>query len=381
MSLSGEECLEYVRARNAIQGFANSLDAAATEYRDAKEILRGGSLVEAGRYYARQRLLEIPKKTVHEVYAEMLLAKKAEGCSERYIQDLESRVSKFASAFGQRQVGGVLGVEIKDWLQGLQHATSKKDPGAPKVAVTNRTRNNFRLCVQTLFSFAKAQRYLPSDWNEMESVPLWKVKAEVEIFTPEEMTLLLALAPANLVTFLTIGAFAGLRSAEIERLDWAKVDLEGGYLTVDASIAKTNSRRLVPIPANLKKWLAPYKTNHGKVLELANVVNAIQRLENATRRPNGPDEAAGDPQVTWKHNALRHSFCGYRLAQVKNAAEVALEAGNSPQMIFQHYRKLVTERAAKEWFGITPEAAAEVRAQVEGERQATIVAFPANVAA
>ena len=57
-----------------------------------------------------------------------------------------------------------------------------------------------------------------------------------------------------------------------------------------------------------------------------------------------------------KHNALRHSFCSYRMAAVKSAAEVALEAGNSPQMIFQHYRELVTEKEAKAWFAITPES-------------------------
>ena len=91
----------------------------------------------------------------------------------------------------------------------------------------------------------------------MDSVPLWKMKdEEVEIFTPEEMSILLANAPANLIPFLTIGGFAGLRSAEIERLDWSKVDLENGYITVDASIAKTNSRRLVPILPSLKAWLA-----------------------------------------------------------------------------------------------------------------------------
>jgi hypothetical protein len=44
------------------------------------------------------------------------------------------------------------------------------------------------------------------------------------------------------------------------------------------------------------------------------------------------------PRVPWRHNALRHSFCSYRLADVKSAAQVALEAANSPQMIFQHYR-------------------------------------------
>ena len=39
----------------------------------------------------------------------------------------------------------------------------------------------------------------------------WKTKDdEVKIFPPEEMTPVLAYAPANLIPFLTIGAFAGL---------------------------------------------------------------------------------------------------------------------------------------------------------------------------
>jgi hypothetical protein len=33
---------------------------------------------------------------------------------------------------------------------------------------------------------------------------------------------------------------------------------------------------------------------------------------------------------------------------------VALEAGNSPEMIFEHYRELVQPKQAKEWFGIVP---------------------------
>src|SRR3974390_2764644 len=44
--LSGEECLEYVRARNTIEGYALSLDMAMAEWREAKELLKGGSLVD-----------------------------------------------------------------------------------------------------------------------------------------------------------------------------------------------------------------------------------------------------------------------------------------------------------------------------------------------
>ena len=67
-------------------------------------------------------------------------------------------------------------------------------------------------------------------------------------------------------------------------------------------------------------------------------------------------EAEGWQPFLWKHNALRHSFISYRVAQIKNMAEVALEAGNSPGMIFKHYHELVQPDAAKAWFAIVPKS-------------------------
>jgi hypothetical protein len=87
------------------------------------------------------------------------------------------------------------------------------------------------------------------------------------------------------------------------------------------------------------------------------------------------------PGVPWRHGAMRHSFSSYRLADVKSAAQVALEVGNSPQMIFQHYRELVTEKGARAWFGITPEAAKALKAKLDKEREAKIMKFPATAAA
>jgi hypothetical protein len=58
---------------------------------------------------------------------------------------------------------------------------------------------------------------------------------------------------------------------------------------------------------------------------------------------------------------LRHSFISYRVAQLKNVAEVAHEAGNSPQMTFKHYRELVRPEAAKECFSISPNVTNDVK--------------------
>jgi hypothetical protein len=57
---------------------------------------------------------------------------------------------------------------------------------------------------------------------------------------------------------------------------------------------------------------------------------------------------------SWAKNGLRHSFISYRLAILHDTARVALEAGNSPEVIFGHYRELVTPEAAQAWFDVKP---------------------------
>ncbi len=60
----------------------------------------------------------------------------------------------------------------------------------------------------------------------------------------------------------------------------------------------------------------------------------------------------GDPTALL--NGLRHSYISYRLAVLHDTARVALEAGNSPEVIFAHYRELVTPEAAEAWFKVKP---------------------------
>jgi hypothetical protein len=59
-------------------------------------------------------------------------------------------------------------------------------------------------------------------------------------------------------------------------------------------------------------------------------------------------------KIEWPRNVLRHSYISYRIAIVQSADQVALEAGNSPSIIFKHYRELTTPEVAEKWFGIMP---------------------------
>jgi integrase len=166
----------------------------------------------------------------------------------------------------------------------------------------------------------------------------------IEIFTPDELTKLLKEASEDFRPLVAISAFAGLRTAEVERIEWKDVDLAGGFITVASDKAKTKARRLVPILPNLAQWLKPYANRTGKVWK--GTPNDLQDARAACVKASG---------VEWKPNALRHSFASYRLAETKNAAQVALEMGNSADVVFRHYRELVKPEAAHKWFAIQPE--------------------------
>jgi integrase len=146
---------------------------------------------------------------------------------------------------------------------------------------------------------------------------------------------------------IALGAFAGIRTAEIERLDWQDINLAEKFIVISADKAKTASRRIVPIVPNLAQWLAPYATQTGKMWKSTSCDLRFARAVCV--------KAAKTP---WKSNGLRHSFISYRLADIQNAAQVALEAGNSPNVVFRHYRELVKPSTAKAWFSIQPATAA-----------------------
>jgi integrase len=86
-----------------------------------------------------------------------------------------------------------------------------------------------------------------------------------EIFTVDELASLLAKAPADVLPCLAIGAFAGLRTAELLRLEWENVYLDRGYIEVSARKAKSAQRRLIRIADNLRAWLPPYAGHTGKL--------------------------------------------------------------------------------------------------------------------
>src|SRR5262249_46412416 len=194
--------------------------------------------------------------TVAQLTDEVIKAKRRDGRSEVYLRDLRYRLSKFVQDFGQRPIAGITVDELDNWLRAL--------PYSPQ------SRRNYQTIVGLLFSYAEGRGIV--DRNPISRTAKPKlVDRPPEIFSVDELRGLLESANRvgqDVLPMLAIGAFAGLREAEIQRLDWSEVDLTRGHIEVKAAKAKSARRRIVPILPNLTAWLRPYSGLTGHVVPI-----------------------------------------------------------------------------------------------------------------
>jgi integrase len=370
--LTGDDRMELLRARDALAGIDKRIDDACREYAEAHTLLSGrATIIETARDWLRRNNVALPKKSVAEAGEDCIAAQKADGKTTQRITKLSGPFKSFA-ADNDIQLAEITPARVSQWLAGLQ--------------VSERTKRNYRDALGFLCRWAILRGYLAKGTDWLEGVQNYSARkiGEIEIYTPQEITRLL-LAAGDMTPFVAIGAFAGLRHAEIARLDWREIDLDDGWIEVCAAKSKTGERRLVPIHDNLKQWLAAYRppSGNGPVTPYANTTKQILKNAAATKRPataNTPEIAA----VEWKHNALRHSFISYRVAETADVPRVADEAGNSPAIIRQHYLRRVKPKEAAEWFAILPPAKPPVhcrthRRGVLATREAREMALAQNV--
>ena len=328
-------CTERLRPLNL------PLAAAVDEFVAAKTRLpEGRTLTEAIDFFLAKGVLHAPAVLPQQVVDELVASKVRVKKSEKHVNDLRWRLTTFATAF-QLPLRDVTAKMVEEYLHSLN--------------VEPRTWLNHLRHIRTLFRFAIAKKYLTRDALD-DFGGIQKPEAidrDIEVFSVEELRLILRHARVETVPWFAIAAFAALRHEEIQRLDWSNIDLTNGFIRVPALKAKTRQNRLVPISANLRAWLAPHAQKFGPVSAFANMAKQLDWLVADINAA-----LDGQPIFAWKHNGLRHSAISNRLALTKDENTVAQESGNSPTMIFRHYRAIVAEDAAKAWFSIMPEAPA-----------------------
>jgi integrase len=366
LKFTSHERAMLVQSQEMLRPLGKAVNIAVSEYVDAVTRLpQGVTLARVVDAYLERNKTSITPKSVREVVEEMIAAKENAKkskdeqrlkrgdhlSSEAYVEDLRCRLGAFATAF-QMNMGDVTWNGVQLYLDNLKDGRTEKP-------VSGRTKLNHFRHIAGLMRFAARRKYIEKDLlDELDAVETPDdEETDIQIFTPDEVRLLFEVVRPEMVPWLAIAAFAGLRTAELQRLDWSDIDLAERYIEVTAAKAKTGSRRLVPISENLLQWLAPCKRDSGAVTPFENMGKQIGWLtEAANDELSDQAEQSGKKAAVfkWKRNGLRHSFISYRLAILKDVGAVSLEAGNSPQMVFKHYRQLVTEAEAKKWFSVLP---------------------------
>jgi len=328
-TLANQDRLVYLRATEALSPGGFPLDMAATEYAAAMQILGGKtSIADACRDWMKRNSTECPRILLPKAVEQFKQEAETDNKSDERRKQFRIVLDRFAESFTDEAHTVTPGL-ISGYLA--------------KLPLSERSKKNHRDVIGCFNRWLILKGYLPKGTNWLENVQKYSGRklAPIAIYTPDELTKLLQ-AAGDMTPFIAIGAFAGLRHAEISRLDWSEIDLDDGFIEVKAIKSKTGERRLVPIYDNLKKCLLTYHQKTGKVVAYANI---NKQLAKVARR-------AG---IKWKHNALRHSYISYRVAECADIPRVADEAGNSPQMIRQHYLRRVKPALAAQWFGIMPD--------------------------
>jgi integrase len=325
LTLDSAAAAQYQTAVRELEAVGSTLTPAVREYVSCIRLLpEGVTLGEAVRRGVRN--LTVKPATVRELYAALLASRKAMQVTVVWERTLKSRLRSFVDEFGEDQIVTIETATLDRFLQ-------ERDQGI-------RTRNNRREALVLLFRFARDQGFLPRDTKtEADFVSRPKEKPRpVEIFSVDEIKALFLHASDRHVPYLALGCFAGIRTAEITRLQWQDFDWEEGLIRIEAERAKTGSTRFVPILPALLHALASLKEEAGPV-----VPGKIHEFGSALAKKAG---------MSWKTNGLRHSFASFRLPILNDAPKLASEMGNSQRIIYKNYHRLVKPSEAKKYWAI-----------------------------
>ena len=265
------------------------------------------------------------------------------GVRPRTLTQYESYLRTIGERFGNWPISEVRSGEIEEWL--VESEWSK------------RTRNNYVSTLSTLFIFASDRDYCLG--NPAEKIPRAILDDSAPgILTVEEVAKLPKVTrdeDPGMLAYVAIGLFAGLRRSELCALEWSEIDIKARTIEVKGAKAKTRQRCIAIISDTLAGWLA-LAPESARPAPSRNEDVCSERLRNLCSERLHEDRSLIRKAIVdnWPHNALRHSLGSYHYAQYRDENRTAAEMGNSPAVIFRHYRALVKRQAAHAFWTLRP---------------------------
>jgi integrase len=188
--------------------------------------------MDAVRYYLshlNQLSVSVPFSTLaSRVREEFVRRKAANEVSDRHAKTLRETLNKLEAKFVNRLVSEIKTEEIREWLLSLPLAA--------------KTRNRHRGYASQVFSLAL-------DFGYTTVNPVTKFKkfrersseenGEIHVLSAEQTEKLFRTVPSEVIPFLTLSFFCGIRVASLCDLDWSEIKYDEKRVIVPRYKAKT----------------------------------------------------------------------------------------------------------------------------------------------
>jgi integrase len=303
----------------------------------ARALLPAGvALADAARFWLDRH----PAQTVllGDAAARYLAGLADSGVRPRTLESARSRVGVLLGDLSGRELAGVTEHDLLKTLAGR--------------VLSGVTRNNYRRDWSAFFAWCIGKGWL----KENPAAQMGTVRLDQSL--PEALTVhdawrLLRTAERQcpeLVPYIALGLFAGIRPDELARLKWEAIRpiIDPRRIHLGPQVTKARRQRYVTVTPNLKAWLLAYPAatpGHGRITPWAKT-----KLGDAMRALR---EAAAIRD--WPGDALRHTFATHHVVLYQDAGRTSHELGHAgTAMLFDHYRALATDQQARRYFALHP---------------------------
>lgn len=309
-------------------------------------LLKGAAtLEEAAKFYLEHTMPDGPICDVDRLVEDYIASKIQARRRPDTIRDIRNtlgrsddgengaRATGFAKTFEGVPVSSVSVTDLEKWLDGQK--------------LTPAMRKRIRVHLVALFNYAEKRKLVTGNPAAPLDVPTVK-KAKPYVLPVADVQRLMKHAASQgpeIVPYLALCLFAGIRPSETQRLTWDAIDFRRREIFVDSSISKTHDERWTEMSDNLIAWLLPYRLSTGPVFY-------SRRIFERVRKETG---------IRWRQDCMRHSFGSYHLAAFENAGKTALQMGHRELgTLFEYYRRAVRKNEADQYWSIVPSEEAKV---------------------
>jgi integrase len=333
--------IDYLNDATALTARATTLPESVL--RDAERAIvdlpPSKTLVDAVKFYRENWRETVTPTLIADALEEFATGKKKANRRAETVRNLRQRINQIVLLRPE----GLVSEICADDLKAILHGTSPKNA------------DNYRRAWSGFFRWAILNEYM--ERNPLDLIERPEVESgEIHFMTNAEVVALLDAATTlhggELVPYVALFTFGGLRHTEIDRLHWSKIDFEDGTIRIDDAVAKTRRRRLIQMPrvgrsANLLAWLEPYRMERKPF-----VGKGWRKKFDSVKIAAG--WGTGKGLRPWVQDILRHTAISNHFAHGQHEGQTASWAGNSPTMVHKFYKGLIKAKEAKVFWALRP---------------------------